>query len=278
MDSYPGAISQIVTNLVTNAWEACENVQATVTLAITTKAQAEIPVGSCFPIDFQPTAEQYACIEVTDTGCGIPKADFDKLFDPFYSTKFTGRGMGLSIALGVVRAHQGTICVESEEGQGSAFRIFLPITENIIAKKTAPVVPRKPVPSHGTVLVVEDVPLIREVAATMLKTLGYTVLQAEDGVRALELFDQHHQDIVCVVSDIVMPRMDGWQTLEALRRRSPGIPVIFASGYTEAQFLEESHDEMPDIFLEKPFQFAKLRNALASLLARKATSDTKQAG
>lgn len=269
-------LQQLITNLVTNAWEACDNRQGTVTLAIATRAREELPATSCYPIDFQPASPQYACIEVTDTGCGMHRDVFDQLFDPFYSTKFTGRGMGLPVVLGIVRAHQGVISVESQEGGGSVFRVFLPISEKAIRKKAAPIVSDQYHPGHGTVLVVEDVPLIREVAATMLKALGYTVLQAEDGVRALELFDQHRQDIVCVVSDIVMPRMDGWQTLEALRRRSPGIPVIFASGYTEAQFLEESHDEMPDIFLEKPFQFAKLRNALASLLSRKATNGSEQ--
>ena len=269
-------LQQLITNLLTNAWEACEIQPGSVTLSITTRALENIPVASCYPVDFQPTAAYYACIEVADTGCGIPAQVFDQLFDPFYSTKFTGRGMGLSAALGIVRAHQGAICVESQEGQGSTFRVFLPIAERIVAKKITPAVPRKHVPGHGTVLVVEDVPLIREVASTMLKALGYTVLKAEDGVQALELFDRHRQEIVCVISDIVMPRMDGWQTLEALRRRSPDIPVIFASGYSEAQFVAESHDEMPDIFLEKPFQFAKLRDALASLLSPKVANEPDQ--
>lgn len=271
-------LQQLITNLLTNAWEACENQQGTVSLAITTRTREELPADSYYPIDIQPTSPEYACIEVADTGCGMHQDVFDQLFDPFYSTKFTGRGMGLPVVLGIVRAHQGVISVESQEGKGSVFRVFLPVSEKAIRKEAAPVVADSYHPGRGTVLVVEDVPLIREVAATMLKALGYTVLKAEDGVRAMELFDQHHQDIVCVVSDIVMPRMDGWQTLEALRRRSPGIPVIFASGYTEAQFMEESHDEMPDIFLEKPFQFAKLRNALASLLSRKTTHLSNQDG
>lgn len=270
-------IQQLITNLVTNAWEACENRPGLVTLTLTTCPREAIPTASCYPVDFHLTSPKYACIEVTDNGCGISQELLEQLFDPFYSTKFTGRGMGLSVVLGIARTHQGVVSVESQEGRGSVFRVYLPITEKVVATPIASAAPRTHLLGHGTVLVVEDVPLIREVAATMLKSLGFAVLQAEDGVRALELFDQHQQDIVCVISDIVMPRMDGWQTLEALRRRSPGIPVIFASGYTEAQFIEENRDEMPDIFLEKPFQFAKLRNALASILSHDAAKKSSQA-
>lgn len=270
-------LQQLMTNLVTNAWEACEeDRQGSVTLTLSTCERDDIPSAPCYPLEFQPTSRKYACIEVADTGCGIAQEFFDKLFDPFYSTKFTGRGMGLSIVLGIVRAHNGVIAVESQIGHGSVFRVYLPIIEETLPKKKSPILPSKQLLGRGTILVVEDVPLIRSVVAAMLESLGCTVLQAEDGVQALELFDQHPKDIWCVISDIVMPRMNGWETLEALRRRSPGIPVIFASGYTEEQLLEESHGEMPDIYLEKPFQFAKLKEALASILSQQVTDGSNQ--
>lgn len=275
VNSNASQLQQLITNLATNAWEACENGPGSVTLTITTADKEAIASASCYPVDFQLLDRKYACIEVTDTGCGIPKEMFDQLFDPFYSTKFTGRGMGLSVALGIVRAHKGVIAVESQMGRGSVFRVYLPLIEKVIRKKVPPAVAGKHSLEHRTVLVVEDVPLIREMTANMIKLLGYTVLQAEDGIQALELFEQHQKDIECVISDIVMPRMDGWETLEVLRRRAPGIPVIFASGYTEAQLLKESHKEMPDIFLEKPFQFAKLRDALASLISPEAANGSK---
>jgi len=270
VNSNAGQLQQLITNLVTNAWEACENGQGSVTLMIAVVGQETIAAASCYPVNVQLTDQQYACIEVADTGCGISKEMFDQLFDPFYSTKFTGRGMGLPVALGIVRVHRGVIAVESLVGRGSVFRVYLPIAEEAMRKKRTPAVAGTLVLGHGTVLVVEDVPLIRELVATMLESLGYRVLQAGDGVQALEIFGQHLEDIVCVISDVVMPRMNGWKTLEAVRRRCPDMPVIFASGYTEAQLMEENHDEMPDVFLEKPFQFAKLQNALASVLAPKA--------
>ena len=262
-------IQLLVTNLLTNAWEACENSPGSVTLTITTVDKEAIVPTFRYPVDFTPSDQQYACIAVADSGCGIQEQMFDQIFDPFFSTKFTGRGMGLPVALGIIRAHHGAITVESLAGRGSTFRVYLPISEKVVPKREPLAVTSQDLPGRGTILIVEDVPLIREIVATMLKSLGYAVLQAEDGAKALELFARHQQDIACVISDIVMPRMNGWQTLKALRRRAPGIPVIFASGYSEAQILEESHDEMPDIYLEKPFQFAKLRNALAHVLAQK---------
>jgi PAS domain S-box-containing protein len=270
INSNASKIQQLITNLVVNAWEACQFGRGTVTLTIIAIEKEAIVTASRYPVDFQPIDRQYACIEITDTGCGIPQEMFDQLFDPFYTTKFTGRGMGLPVVLGIVRAHQGAIAVASQVGRGSIFRVYLPITEKVIAKKAVPVATDNHPFGHCTVLVVEDVLLIREILAAMLKSLGCTVLQAEDGVQAVELFDRHQKDIACVISDIVMPRMDGWETLKILRQRSPGIPVIFASGYTETQLMEESHDEMPDYYLEKPFRFAKLRVALSNILAKKA--------
>jgi PAS domain S-box-containing protein len=276
IDADASQIQQMMTNLMINAWEGCEDRQGSVSLTLSTCEQEDIPSASRYPVDFQPTSRKYACIEIADTGCGIPQEFFDKLFDPFYSTKFTGRGMGLPVVLGIVRAHKGGIVVESQIGHGSVFRVYLPIIEQTLPKKASPIPPSKQLLGHGTILVVEDVQIIRSVVAAMLESLGFTVLQAEDGVQALELFDQHPKDILCVISDIVMPRMNGWETLEALRRRSPGIPVIFASGYAEEQLLEEYHSEMPDIYLEKPFQFAKLREALASILSRLGTDGSLQ--
>ena len=112
------------------------------------------------------------------------------------------------------------------------------------------------------VLLVDDEELVREMAATMLMRLGYTVLAANDGVEAMEMFRQHQDEIRCVLSDLTMPRMDGWQTLTALRRLSPGIPVILSSGYDEAQVLLGDHPERPQIFLHKPYQMAALQEAL----------------
>jgi PAS domain S-box-containing protein len=120
-----GEIQQIVTNLITNAIEASQGKQATVTISIKTVSSDEIPATHRHPLDWQPEDIPYTCLEVADTGCGIPPEDIDKIFDPFFSTKFTGRGLGLAVVLGIVRAHGGGITVESQTSTGSCFRVFL---------------------------------------------------------------------------------------------------------------------------------------------------------
>ncbi len=115
-------------------------------------------------------------------------------------------------------------------------------------------------------LLVDDEEILRDMVGTMLMRLGYTVLAAKDGVEAMEMFAQHQDEIRCVVSDLTMPRMNGWQTLAALRKLSPGIPVILSSGYDEAQVLIGNHPERPQAFLHKPYQKAELQAALAKAM------------
>jgi two-component system, cell cycle sensor histidine kinase and response regulator CckA len=116
------------------------------------------------------------------------------------------------------------------------------------------------------VLIIEDEEMIRDMAKTMITRLGYTVLAAKDGIEAMEMFARHQDEICCVVSDVTMPRMNGWQTLAALRKLSPGIPVILCSGNDEAQVLIGDHPERPQAFLHKPYQKVELQAALAKAM------------
>jgi len=125
-------IQQVLTNLFTNAWEAAGENQGTLALTVKRVAAAEIRAAHRFPISWQPEEANYACLEVADTGGGIADQDFDKLFDPFFSSKFTGRGLGLSVVLGIVKAHGGVIVVESAIGRGSVFRVFLPMAAEAV--------------------------------------------------------------------------------------------------------------------------------------------------
>ena len=124
----PDQLQQVLTNLVTNAWEASIDARRTIRLGIKTVWADAIPATRRFPIDYQTQDTAYACLEVADAGCGISAPDIDRLFDPFYSTKFTGRGMGLAVVLGIARSHNWVVTVESEPGRGSTFRVFAPVT------------------------------------------------------------------------------------------------------------------------------------------------------
>ena len=261
-------IQQLLTNLVTNAWEAIGDRQGTINLSVKMVSVADISRAHRFPIDWQAQNTTYACLKVMDTGCGIEDKAIDKIFDPFFSTKFTGRGLGLPVVLGIVKAHGGAVTVESDRGQGSSFRVFLPVSAEDFPRqsgKTAQPLERE---GSGTVLLVDDEEILRDMAAIMLTRLGYTVLAAKDGVEAVEMFTQHQDEVGCVVSDLTMPRMDGWQTLAALRRLSPSLPVILSSGYDEAQVLIGDHPERPQAFLHKPYQMVELQEVLMKAMKR----------
>jgi signal transduction histidine kinase len=123
-----GQIKQVLTVLVTNAWEAGGDAGGKIRLSIRTVAAANISTMYRFPIDCHPSNSVHACLEVSDAGCGISGSDIEKIFDPFFSSKSPGRGMGLAVVLGIIRAHDGVITVESEAGSGATFRVFLPVT------------------------------------------------------------------------------------------------------------------------------------------------------
>ncbi len=260
-------IHQVLLNLVTNAWESAGPNRGAIRMSVSTVAAADIPNGYRRPIGWQPSASSYACLEVADAGCGIAGADLEQLFDPFFSRKFTGRGLGLPVVLGIVRAHGGGITVETELGHGSSFRVYFPLIAHAALAPDRRAAPAPEFKAGGTVLVVEDVDSVRALAAHVLGSLGFNVLTAPDGLAALEVYRAHQADIRCVLCDLSMPRMNGWQTIAALRQISPDVPVILASGHDEAIVMAEKHPEQPQLFLGKPYDRDKLRAALGQVLA-----------
>jgi two-component system, cell cycle sensor histidine kinase and response regulator CckA len=261
------AIPEVLRNLVTNAWEASDPERTVIRVAVRSVAAADIPESGRFPKGWTPRFERYALLAVTDEGSGIDLEKLESVFDPFFSSKAFGRGLGLSVTLGTVKAHDGAIVVRSVRGRGTTVEVYLPASN-----QEGPESSSRPATStwsmEGTVLVVDDEPLIRTLAARMLERLGFDVLTAEDGVAALEVFDDHADEIVCVVCDLTMPRMNGWETLTALRERRPGIPIVLASGYDRAQAMAGDHREHPQAFLSKPWNVARLRAALETALAQ----------
>ena len=258
---------QVLSNLLTNAWESvCDN-QGIIRLAIKTVSPADIPAWHRFPVDWQPRNIPHACLEISDSGSGIADPDIEKIFDPFFTTRFLGRGLGLPVVLGIAGSHGGGITVESEPGRGSVFRFFLPVTDEVIPPHKENPAPAPKSPGGGAVLLIEDEEMVRKMATIMLTRLGYRVIDAKDGVEAVMLFQQHRQEIRWVLSDLTMPRMDGWETLTALRKLSPDIPVILSSGYDEDQVMAGEHPERPNAFLGKPYQLQGLSDTIDRILS-----------
>ena len=271
---------QVIVNLAVNARDAMPEGGR---LAIrTSNVHATEPVAAGEQV--MPAAD-YVLIEIQDSGTGIPQEIIEKIFQPFFTTKEVGKGtgLGLSMVYGFVKQSGGYIFCDSEVGRGTTFRIYLPRHSGEEHAEEAPaaaagatgdakaVAPAKPKPNadltgNGTVLLVEDEEAVRAFGARALAQRGYTVLEAASGVEALQVFDEQGGAIDLVVSDVVMPEMDGPSLLRELRKRDGKAKVIFVSGYAEEAFNKNLPDGEDFSFLPKPFTLKQLIEAVKTAL------------
>ena len=214
-----------------------------------------------------PTAQgDQAMIEVSDDGPGIPSDVMSKIFDPFFTTKPVGEGTGLGLATvyGIVKQSDGWISVDSKPGEGAAFRIFLPVHVPVpgVAATPVPAAPKRPVARDlsgaGRILFVEDEDAVRGVAAKLLRLRGYEVIEAASGEEALKLAEQHAGTIDLMISDVVMPGMQGPDLLKQARGYLGAAPVMFISGYAESEFSDLLEGEVNVSFLPKPIDIKTL--------------------
>ena len=262
---------QVIVNLAVNARDA---MPAGGTLAIRT-ANVSAAQAASYAEAGLPEAD-HVLVEVADTGTGIPPDILDKIFEPFFSTKEVGKGtgLGLSTVYGIVKQTGGTLQVESEVGRGSVFRVFLP-RHVPDAAELAPRAPEPDAPAkaadltgRGTLLLVEDEEAVRAFAARALASRGYHVLEAGSGVEALEVMAQHPGEVELILSDVVMPEMDGPTLLKELRPSHPDIKVIFMSGYAEEAFAKNLPEGADFGFLPKPFTLKQLIEAVKASMGR----------
>jgi two-component system cell cycle sensor histidine kinase/response regulator CckA len=262
-----GQLEQVIINLAVNARDAMPNggkltirTENVHTVEPMQRGADVMPIGS------------YVMVEMSDTGTGIPKDIVDRIFEPFFSTKEvgSGTGLGLSTVYGIVRQTDGFIFVDSDPGRGATFRIYLPEHAaqpgEAAARAAGAEDDKRDLTGIGTVLLVEDEDAVRLFGARALRNKGYKVLEARSGEAALEIVSEHMDEIDLVISDVVMPRMDGPTLVKELRTRRPDIRVIFISGYAEDAFRrrvdagEEAH------FLMKPFTLKQLATKVKEVL------------
>ncbi|HEX6604485.1 MAG TPA: response regulator [Sphingomicrobium sp.] len=266
----PGQLEQVIVNLAVNARDAMAEKGSGGTLTIQTysvKAGQVAELGS----DILPIAD-YSALSVTDTGCGIAPSVLGKIFEPFFTTKEVGKGtgLGLSTVYGIVKQSGGFIFADSKVGEGTRFVIYLPVhREEASAAKSRKA--GKPKESElwgsGTVLLVEDEPMVRGVAERALTRHGYQVITADSGEDALEILGRG-EPIDLLISDVVMPGMDGPAMVEEARKSRPELKVLFMSGYAEEQ-LRNSIDVGNVSFLPKPFSVQELAEAAKRTLGAK---------
>ncbi len=269
----PGQLEQVVVNLAVNARDAImsANPAGGGTLTIHTRAVSAAEIRE-LAIDILPPAD-YTALSVSDTGAGIPPEILPKIFEPFFTTKETGKGtgLGLSTVYGIVKQSGGWIFADSRPGQGATFTMYLPVHADTGASLPRIVAPPKPAVrasemwGQGTILLVEDEDMVRVVAERALTRQGYTVLTAENGEVALELLREAARPDL-LISDVVMPTMDGPTMVRHVRERYPDLPVLFMSGYAEEQ-LRNSIDIDNVAFLPKPFSVQQLADATREVLA-----------
>ncbi|MEP7049597.1 MAG: response regulator [Pseudomonadota bacterium] len=255
-------VQQVVMNLVINGAEAIGEQRGTVLVTTGVQAIDEFYVQGLFASEgIRPGT--YVYLEVHDTGCGMDEATKNRIFDPFFSTKFTGRGLGLAAVLGIVRGHRGALKVYSSPGKGTTFKVFLPAS-NAVAVGPAPEV--MSFRGEGLALLVDDDQGVREAASRLLEFFGFRVLQAVDGRHGAEEFRRHASEIVVVILDMTMPEMNGEETFREIRRVRADVPVILTSGYNEIEATRRFTAKGLAGFLQKPFTPKELTQKLALAL------------
>ncbi|TCD10943.1 cell cycle histidine kinase CckA [Oricola cellulosilytica] len=264
-----GQFEQVIVNLTVNARDAMPN-GGNIAIRTRNVDEAESKTFGYRGME----AGDYVLIEVEDTGTGIPPDVLEKIFEPFFTTKEVGKGtgLGLSMVYGIVKQTGGFIYADAEEGKGSTFRIFLPRhtaseTDVPVERADTDVADKKrDLSGSATVLLVEDEDAVRMGGVRALTSRGYTVHEASSGVEALEIMEELEGKVDIVVSDVVMPEMDGPTLLAELRKTHPDIKFIFVSGYAEEAFSKNLPEDAKFGFLPKPFSLKQLATTVKEML------------
>jgi PAS domain S-box-containing protein len=261
-------IRQVIMNLVINASEAIGDRPGTITISTGTVI-ADRNYLSRMVLDPQLPEGNYVWLEVADTGCGMNTQTIEKIFDPFFTTKFTGRGLGLAAVLGIVRGHRGALKVWSEPGRGATFRMLLPASGEPSEPDSNQEPPLLGWRSSGTVLVVDDEEHVRLVVARTLEHLGFRTVLARDGLEALHAYQEPSAEFILVLLDLTMPKLDGAQTFQEMRRLKPGQRIVLMSGFDQREAVARFAGKGLAGFVQKPFKPATLREAIEHALQEK---------
>jgi CheY-like chemotaxis protein len=269
-------IQQLLTDLVTNAAEAIGEREGTITVSTSTGELDEEALRS-LPHRDGIGPGKVVCLEVIDTGPGMDQSTLDRIFEPFFTTKFLGRGLGLPAALGIVRGHKGAIGIESTCGLGTRVCVYFPVAAEPELPLRA-VAPAKLLPNGKTILLVDDEAMVRSAAKAVLERSGYSVLLAENGHEAVQMFERIAGDVALVILDLTMPVMGGEQAFDLLRRIRPDLRILLSSGYGERDATQHFRGKRLSGFIHKPYSTAQLLEEVKSVLGSGEPSAAHAAG
>lgn len=258
-------VQQVIMNLVINASEAIGDAPGVIRLT-TSLARANLEAYGVEVVAPTRAPSQYVALEVADNGCGISPEGLKRIFDPFYTTKFTGRGLGLAAVQGILRGHRGALYVQSTPGQGTSFTLLLPWVEGLTETTQRPGPLPEASAGHGKILVVDDEEIVRSTAARILQRCGYHPVLAVDGLDGIHQFKAAPGSIRLVLLDLTMPGMDGTRTFAELRAIDPAVRVLLMSGFHENEAIARFSDVAPAGFLQKPIVADELLRAIETIL------------
>jgi CheY-like chemotaxis protein len=255
-----GQIAQVLLNLYVNAWQAMREGG---NLYIQTK---NITLDENYVKPYKLRPGRYVTISVTDTGVGMDETTQEMIFDPFFTTKEMGRGVGLGLAsvYGIIKSHDGIINVNSKEGEGTTFNIFLPATDEKIIHEDP--LPEDLLKGSETLLIVDDEDMIINICKRLLQEIGHKVLIAKSGKEALEIYEKNKDEIAMVILDMIMPDMGGGETYDKLKEIDPQVKVLLASGYSINGKASEILARGCNGFIQKPFTMENLSHKINEIL------------
>jgi PAS domain S-box-containing protein len=266
-------VRQILLSLMSNAAEALHDAEGGLTggrITIRMHDHEQVDEQLHGAVASEPLAPgRYVLVEVEDDGPGMSEETVSRIFEPFFSTKFAGRGLGLAAVHGIVRGNRGTIAVDSQLGRGSTFRVYFPAadTASVLPGEAQP--PRGGPDDRGVVLIIDDESIVREVAASMIEALGFEVLSAASGQEGIDVFAAHANDISLVIVDMNMPGVDGIAVCRAVRGIRASVPVVLSSGFGEEETATHIRESGFAGFLRKPFDLHGLREVVEDARAKR---------
>ncbi|MFZ0390342.1 MAG: PAS domain S-box protein [Calditrichia bacterium] len=246
-------IRQIVMNLITNASEAIGDKSGIITIN-TGAMECDVQYLTELSLDKQLEPGIYVYLEIADTGCGMNKETQARIFDPFYTTKFSGRGLGLAAVEGIIRNHGGAIKVYSEINRGTTFKLLFPCSAREAVKFTEESVDFSKLKGEGKVLVIDDEDTVRALARKTLEGAGFQVITSNDGREGLKIFNELQHELTLILLDLVMPHLHGEQVFQKVHRARPEIPVIIMSGYHEQEISNRFTGRQIAGFIQKPLR------------------------